>query len=388
MRHLLSSVLCAAAVAAACAPALGGDILQRKDGSFNPTIKSGDRPTQADFDASTYQVVGADVDKVTYTLTIGSGGSARVVSQSEASTNVMEIWIEPKKFPPAWKQALAEFESGDYRSARTNFAAVGGDSKAHPVVRQKALLFAARATREGGTSAEAEAAYAALLKEFPNSFYSAAAIKDQSQLWMDAGSPEKARAFADQLLRLPGVSASDKLEARFLQVTVDFRNAAAKKEQSGIQKALDAYKSLAQETAGKKDFAGVHQLAKVGQANCLLELGTVAEAKGIFQEISDRAQETAVCAASFNGLGDCFFREGNFVEARRCFLRTATIYAEGTPGDQVARALYHAGECFSKLQDSPDWKDRARRELSECKRRFPKSSWANLADRSLRALPK
>ena len=385
MRNLRSVVACAAAVAACALPALAGDILQRPDGSFTPAIK-GSFPTQADFDASGYQVGNADIEKVSYAMKVGD----RVMPQSEPSTRVAEIHLEPKDYPPEWKQSNAAFESGDYKNAYGGFSAIGAAEKVNPVVRQKALLFAARAAREGGKAEEAEKAYEALLKAFPDSFYSAAALKEQSQMYMDAGDEGKARAFADRLLKLPNVSESDKLQARFLQVTVDFRNAVAKKDQAGIQKALNDYKALAGETAGKKDFTAVNQLARIGQGNCLLELGGagVAEAKGIFQEIADRAVEKPVCASAFNGLGDCFFREENFVEARRCFLRTATIYTEGTPGDQVARALYHAGMCFVKLQDSADWKDRARQELSECRRRFPKSSWADLADRAGRSLPK
>jgi TolA-binding protein len=383
MRHLRSILACAAAVAMSAAPALAGDIFQRPDGTFTPAIK-GSSPTPADFDASTYQVNSADTEKVSYAMKVGD----RMVSQSEPSTRIAEIHLEPRKYPAEWKQSMTAFEGGDYKGAYAGFSAIGAAEKVNPVVRQKALLNAARAAREGGTTAEAEKAYAALLKAFPDSFYSAAALKEQSQMWMDAGVEEKARNLADALVKLPGVSDSDKLQARFLQTTVDFRNAAAKKDQAGIQKALEAYKALANETAGKKDLTAVHQLARIGQGNALLELGNAAEAKGIFQEISDRAMERPVCAAAFNGLGDCFYREGNFVEARRCFLRTATIYTEGTPGDQVARALFHAGDCFSRLQDSPDWKDRARNELSECKRRFPKSSWAEKADRALRALPK
>ena len=383
MRYLRSFVACAVVVTTCGSVALGGDILQRPDGTFTPAVK-GSSPTQADFDASNYQVANADTEKVSYAMKVGE----KPVAQTEPSTRVAEIWLEPRDFPPEWKQCMQAFESGDYKNAYGGFSAIGAAEKVNPVVRQKALLFAARAAREGGKADEAEKAYEALLKAFPNSFYSAAALKEQSQMYMDAGVEDKARKFAEALLKLAGVSDADKLQARFLQVTVDFRNAAAKKDQAGIQKALNDYKALATETAGKKDFTAVNQLARIGQGNCLLELGNAGEAKGIFQEISDKALEKPVCASAFNGLGDCFYREGNFVEARRCFLRTATIYTEGTPGDQVARALYHAGQCFVKLQDSPDWKDRARQELSECLRRFPKSSWAALADRAYRSLPK
>jgi len=381
--HANRSFVAAAAVLAAGSAAIAGDILQKKDGSFSPAIK-GTEAVQADYDASNTQVVDANVNEVKILITVGG----KQMAQTQPSSGVIEIHMEPRDFPGHWKPAVEAYKAGDYRTAAATFKDIGTDDKVNAVVRQKALLFAARSVREGGTPAQAEAAYAELLKAFPQSFYTSKAYKDQSQMWMDAGDGAKARSYAEALLKLPGVSESDQLEARFLQNTVNLREAATKKDAAGIQKALEAYKALAQETAGKKDSAGVNQLARIGMGNCLLEQGNPAEAKGIFSEISERANEDAVTAAAFNGLGDCWFREGNFAESRRCFLRTATIYAEGTPGDQVARALYHSGVCFSKLQDSEDWKDRARRELNECIRRFPKSSWAELAKRALQSIGK
>jgi TolA-binding protein len=379
--HSLRSLVVASTLFAACPAALAGDIVQKRDGSYNPAIK-GTTPAQADFDASTIQVVDAAIGEVKISITVGGKQVLQV------QKDVAEIWLEPRDYPGNWKTAMEAFNSGDYKSAAATFKDIGAEAKTNAVVRQKALLFAARAVREGGTPAQAEASYGELLKAFPQTFYTAAACKDQSLMWMGAGNGDKALSFAETLLKLPGVSDSDRLEARFLKVTVKFREAVAKKDAAGVQKSLDEYRAIAQETAGKKDFVGVNQLARVGQGDCLLEQGNHGEAKGIFQEISERATEVAVCAAAFNGLGDCFFREGNFVEARRCFLRTASIYAEGTPGEQVARALFHAGQCFAKLQDSEDWKDRARREFSDCERRFPKSSWAEPAKRARQSLGK
>lgn len=381
--HANRSFVAAAVVLAACSQALGGDFLQKKDGSFSPAIK-GTTPVAADHEASNIQVVDANVNEIKIQMTV----SGKQMPQTQKAADVAEIWLEPKDYGGSWKAAMDAYTSGDYKSAAATFKDIGEDAKANAVARQKALLFAARCVREGGSAAQAEAAYAELMKAFPQTFYSAAACKDQSEMWMDVNDGPKARAFAEALLKIPGVSESDQLAARFLKVTVDFREAVAKKDSAGIQKALDAYKAIVQETAGKKDLSGVSQSARAGMANCMLELGNVTEAKGIYVEISERAIEKAVCAAAFNGLGDCWYREGNFAEARRCFLRTATIYAEGTSGDLVARALFHAGECFVKLQDSANWKDRARREFSECERRFPKSSWAERAKRARQTLGK
>jgi outer membrane protein assembly factor BamD (BamD/ComL family) len=380
-------ILVVPAVLLACAAAArAGDILQRKDGSFLPPLKSGgETPQPADFDASPYQVVDADIDDIKCQMAMGKD---KTVLQNQKATDFVEIHLEPKDIPPTWREAVDAMASGDYKGAIARFRAIAEEKRNNAVIRQKALLYAARAVAATGSTGEADAAYETLFKNFPKSFYTLAAWKDRSQMWMDAGDMAKAKAAAEQILKVPGASEGDRLEAQFLLTTVNFRIAASAnpRDTAGIQKALNEYKAIDQQTARNKEQATVNALSRVGQANCLLELGQAGEAKGLFQEISDRATDKAVCAAAFNGLGECWYRENNFAEARRCFLRTVTLYAEGTAADQIAKALYYAGDCFNRLQDLEDWRDGARRELAECVRRFPTSPWADKAKRVLQGL--
>lgn len=379
------SIVVASIAAFACAAA-GGDVVQKKDGTFNPAVK-GETPTQSDYDASNWQVLDADTDVVKYQLNVGG----KVVLQTLKSIDVMEIWLEPKDYPGLWKDAVNAMASGNYQGAAQAFQSIGAEAKVHPVVRQKALLFAARSFASWGKPTEADAAFDALFKAFPKSFYTMAVWKERSQMWMDANKEEKARAAADTLVKLPGVSDGDKLEADFLLVTIEYRKAAAAGDKAAIKTCLDKFKALAQQTAGRPGQAGVNALAQIGTANCLLELGSVGEAKAIFDAISTTAREAPVCAAAFNGLGDCWFRQNNkdgWVEARRCFLRTSLLYTEGTSSDQIAKALYYAAECFTRLQDTEKWGWAAKQEAQDCIRRFPTSPWAQKARVLLQGLPK
>jgi tetratricopeptide (TPR) repeat protein len=377
----------AVALVAAFAPtALAGDIIQRKDGTFTPAVK-GDTPSPEDFEASNWQIIAADSENVTYQMVV----AGKPQTMKFRSVDVLEIWMEPKDYPGGWKEAMNALASGDYASAARGFQSFGAEARINQVVRQKAYLNAARSVAATGKAADAESAYAALLKAFPNTFYVTHVDNELSEMFMDAGEEAKARAAAEALLKRPGVSEADTLKAKFLLTTIDFRKAVKDKDQAGIQKVLDQFKSMAQATAGKKEQAGVSALARIGMGNCMLELGNAKEAKGLFEEISATAKEIPVCAAAFNGLGECWFRQNDkqgWEEARRCFLRTIVLYTDGTPPDQVAKALYFAGECFYRLQDSDDWKDRARRELGECFRRFPSSPWAQKARQLLPAVPK
>ena len=368
--------------------ALAGDYIQRKDGSFSPVFKGGDRPqSPADFDASDWQIIDADMTNVTYTIPVG--GKAQV--QKMPSAEVMELWPELKDYPqPHWKESSTLLQSGEWAKAAEKYRAIGDEKKVHPVVRQQALLRAARAAGAGGDKGlpQADAAYDYLLKTFPTSFYTRHVWKDRWILFIDAGKEDKAQEAIDQLLKLAGVTEGDKLEARFASTTIKMRKAVAAKDTGAIQKFHDEYKALAGETSGKADLASVHALARIGMGTCLIELGNPKEAKGIFDEMCQREGfENSVNAAAFNGLGECWYKQNDtkgFTEALRCVLRTQLLYADGASSDAVAKAIYYTGDCFARLGDHA----RAKVELSSCMSRFPNSPWATAANRLRQNLPK
>jgi tetratricopeptide (TPR) repeat protein len=392
MRSTRRAVVAAAAVLACTSAAVSGDYIQRKDGSFSPSFKGTTPQAAADFDASEWQVLDANLSEILYTIPVG--GKAQ--TQKMPAAEVLEIWLEPKDYGPQWKDAAAALEAGDWKGAAARFRAIGDEKKGdekklNPVVRQRALLNAARALAGPGDAksvADADAAYGHLLSTFPGTFYARSVWKGRWNMFMEAGMEEKAKAAIDELLKLAGVTDADKLEARYALSTIALKKAVGAKDQAGIQKCLDEYKTLAGETQGKKDLVSVNALARIGMGTCMLELGNAGEAKGIFEEMSQREGfENSVNAAAFNGLGECWYRQGNpqgFAEARRCFLRVQLLYADGAPPEAVAKAMYFAGDCFSRLMDSDSAKARALEQLNACISRFPSSAWATAA-RKLKA---
>jgi len=389
MRSTRSAVFAAAALLACSAAAVAGDFIQRKDGSWSPAFKGGTPEAAADFDASDWQVLDADIDSVLYSIPVGG----KMQPQKMASTEVMSILLEPKDYPAMWKEAMNAFQAGDWNGAAAKFHAIGDDKtgKVNPIVRQQALLRAARASGAPGDKKAllaADAGYEYLLKLYPKSFFTRNVWKDRWVLFNDAGMEDKARDAIDQLLKLAGVTDFDKLEARFALTTINLRKAAAAKDTAAIQKCLEEYKALAGETTGKKDLASINALARIGLGNCMLELGNATDARGIFDEMTQREGLTNdVNAAAFNGLGECWYRQNDakgWTEALRCFLRTHTLYADGASPDAVAKALCFSGDCFARLGDAA----RAKQELLSCIGRFPNSPWANLAKKILGNLPK
>jgi tetratricopeptide (TPR) repeat protein len=335
------ALLCAAASASA------GDFVQNRDGTFNPPIR-GAQPTAEDFESSNWQILDATAEEISYTLAMAAG---RQVAQKLKAAGVSDIILEPKDYPAAWKEANDALTSGNARRAAELFAAIGAEKRVHPVVRQKALLRCAQAIRTTGDLAAADAAYDRLLAAFPTTFFVRHVWGDRWEMWMDAGNEDKAKAAIAEYLKLPGITDGGRLEARYATITIDLKKAIAAKDKGGIQKCLDQFKALAGETAGKPDLANVNLMARLGQARCLLETDMVADARGLYLDAAERAKENAAAAAAFNGLGECHFRENTpkgFEEARRCFLRTTTMYADGASPDEVARSLYFARSAASR----------------------------------------
>ncbi|MCK6480699.1 MAG: hypothetical protein L6R43_11300 [Planctomycetes bacterium] len=376
-RSAVSVAAAAAALLAACAGAFAGDFVQKKDGSFQPPLKS-QTPGAQDYASSTWSITEADINEIKYTLVLNN----KPIVQKMPAQEVTEIWLAPERFPKDWKDASDRLASGDYNGAFGLFKAIGDAKQVHQVVRQKALLAAARSMAAADAGPKVDEAYDYMLKAFPATFYARSAWKDRANYWMDKGDEAKALDALKKLLLLPGVSDGDKMEARLLQNTVSMRKAVVAKDAAALQKCHDEYKAIAAETSGRKELVDVNRMARLGMASALLELNNPKEAKSLFQEIADTAQDNGVLAAAFNGLGECWFRQGTpeaFAEARLCFLRTVTMYSEGASAEQVAKALCFAGECFWKLSSEEGSSANARKEFDDCIRRFPNSPWAKKA---------
>lgn len=369
----LARALGALVVALAASTALAdGDYIERQDGTFIPRLPdaSATEPNEAAFAASNYSVVDADSSKVSYRI------EGINQSQSIASAEVADIWIQPANQPSAYRQAMGDFTGGALADAMDRFLAVGADSRAHKVIRQKSFLMAVRCATGAGAMGEAEKAAKAYEAAFANGFYMQAVLQSLANGWNDIGRADKALEVAERLSKMPGLTEAQKLNIELLRATVEFRKVRDSGDKTALKKVQDSFAKVASTTTGKKDLESLGVSASLGVAKCDLAMGDMKAAKGAFEKIVERAKTDPVLAESYNGLGECWFREGNreaWTEARRCFLKVTLLYTNGTSSDELARALYMTAECIFRLQDLPEWKRSAINELAECIRRFP--SW-------------
>jgi tetratricopeptide (TPR) repeat protein len=357
-------------VGLAAAPALAGDLIQRRDGTFLPpqTDKTLTEPSTESYEASNYTVVDADSTKVTYRIE----GLAQI--QSIPSDQVMRLWIAPDDQPAEFRASMGDFRAGAMEDAMGGFLAIGENKNAHKVLRQEAFLYAVRAAASAGEMKAAEDAAKAYAAAFPSGFYRLEVLQETSNGWLAAGNFEKALEKADELSKTPGLSDTAKINIEFLRASVELRRVRESKDTAAIKKVRESFSKVLSTTSGKKELASLAVQARLGEAKCDFLLGEFANAKKAFELIVSQADADRDLAEAYNGLGMCHFQEGNrpgWTAARRCFLRVSLLYTNGTPNDELALALFMTAECFFRLQDTPDWKRDARMELAECMRRFP-----------------
>ncbi len=375
---VVAPLLAASLLLAASACALAdGDILERKDGKFLPAIK-GDRPGEQDFKDSTHAVKDATADVVTYTF-----GEIKAL-QSMPAGEIAEIHLRASVRGTVFRGAEKDMAQGNYADAAETFQKVGADPRAHPVVRQRALFNVALCRMNGGDAKGAVEAVEALLSTYSRSFYLKRALLLKVQANLESGDEAEGKKGIEQLLALPGLGESDRLDVTLARINIDFNRAAnaTPVDRATVSKCREEYDRIVQQTAGKAEFSAVSNGAQIGSANCLLRLGEADKARAVFQRIAyDSKADEGLLARAFNGLGECFYGQNNpeaLREARRCFLRVRILYQDAATPNEVAKALYYAGQCFKDLGDLPPaaLKDAIRREWGECVQRFPKSIWA------------
>jgi hypothetical protein len=365
-----------AAVLASAAPALAGDVIQRTSGQTIPPTKS-TPPSPQEIAASGFEVLAADASSVSYTMP-GTKQPQRL-----AASDVAEIYLDQKKYPPQWREGEQALASGNYVKAAADFRAVGESATAHVLIRQRAWLKHLLAIREAGSPAQIHASMEAAEKAFPNSFYQRSLLREYAVGLREAGDEAGAAAAADRLEKLPGVPESDRTWTRLLRLSVGYRKAVNDNDPAALRKSLEEAAAVVAAAGSKPDMAEVALQARLMQANCMLALKDTKNARAIFEDISERATAAPVLAEAFNGLGECLVAEGgkeNVDKARFHFLRVSTMYTEGTPGEELARALVRTADCFYRLQDTPEWPQRVMKEARELVNRFPKSRYRDEAN--------
>jgi len=108
--------------------------------------------------------------------------------------------------------------------------------------------------------------------------------------------------------------------------------------------------------------------------------GKYREARATFDEVTKKAPEenTAIRAAAYNGVGDCYRAQKKVQEAKWAYLRVRCVYFEET--EQTPRAMEGLAWCFKQLRDVR----RLRDIVAQIKRDYPGSSYIELAQKLLK----
>ena len=129
----------------------------------------------------------------------------------------------------AFVQAYGAWRAGDHSSAMPAFRQL---ADAYPQLADYCLFMGGTAARRGEQPAEAEAAFARLLRDFPPSVHAPAARLALGQLRLDAGRLDEARTLLDAAVEAPDSGTAR--EARLALAEVDERSGDARSAQANL----------------------------------------------------------------------------------------------------------------------------------------------------------
>jgi tetratricopeptide (TPR) repeat protein len=221
-----------------------------------------------------------------------------------------------------------------------------------------------------------------LQKDLPKAGVLPKAIVKKGQAYLALGEVDNAKAAFLSLERLRGLPEGQKKIARYWIIFIKQHQGQAPNNRATIEEALNEYKALLKEVEGNEELKEVAILARLGIGECMIGLRQYAEALAFFEQIAKTANDAAVLAGAFNGLGRCHFEQQNWKEALLSFLRVVLLYDENPT--QSAMALYFAGRSYHMLK-GPDWKERARSLLRECIAKYG-GDWARQAEEELQKI--
>jgi tetratricopeptide (TPR) repeat protein len=329
-------------------------------------------------------------------------------NQSKPAADVRDI--EYAATSADFREGLkAWHEDADLATAAAYFDSAATDDKLPANVRATARRFSADCWLAGGNLVDAAAAYADLIKSWPDTRHLAAALLGKGQALLQSGSFAEAKQAFDAL---KAEVAAKSLGERW-EIEGDYNGlvaVVAGKLKGADGQAVDAvagFEALRKRAAGKDPELEAKCEVQLGRLH--LNEGKLDQALPLFDAIIGERLDIAdqeVLAGAFNGRGRCLFNQaqakldaataakgdkaradalrldavGLFKEARRDFLRVFTVYS-AVQGQQ-AEALYFAAQCFLNVADK-DADSRSKVLLTLCSRNYPNSTWGKEAKKSL-----
>ena len=201
---------------------------------------------------------------------------------------------------------------------------------------------------------EALEAYRKVAQDHPESDLAADSALRAARMLQQTGKHEDAVAELAGLLQRPGLHEGLAARARFAQ-------AESLRSLGKWVDALPLYRALVGPDSGFQPAYSAH----FGVGTCTMELGAFTDATDAFNRVIEQT-ETETAARAQLALGEVLYRQKEFAEAGRAFLKVNILY--GYP-KWKARGLLRAAQAFDKAGR----KDRAERYLKKLTTDFPES---------------
>ncbi len=144
--------------------------------------------------------------------------------------------------------------------------------------------------------------------------------------------------------------------------------------------ALDAYRELLK-FRPQTDFA---YRAKLGMAHALYQQKEYEKAIEVYQALMSHqggVLSPPIAARALYGLGNCYFKQGEFEEALVSYLKVVVLYYDFE--DWVKKSIFSSGLCYERLGDLK----RAKATYQELMEKYPKSEYAKMAEERLKGIP-
>jgi tetratricopeptide (TPR) repeat protein len=355
-------------------PAQAGDLVRLKNKQWVVSKPESDPPSTEDHEASAITVLEENYDKLVYSVKVGD----KSTRQETPIDQVEEVFYYPK--PETWSDAVADMEGGAYEPAVEGFQAIAGNSGNRAWLRVYALYYTAKIHQNGYQWKAAVQIWEKLTQDFPKSRFTPEALIQIGRIQLNLDNADAAKNAFLRLQKLPGLPEGQKQSARYYLVRITQKQGEATKNTSLLNQALDEYRKLLAEVEKIPEMKNVALLAKLGIGECLIGLGKYDEALSYFQSIAEAADEKAVLAGVFNGLGLCYFRTEKWKDALLAFLRVEVLYDEDP--EQTAMALFYSGKCFEFMSGAglgTESASRARAQYGKCIARFGGTTWGQQA---------
>lgn len=328
--------------------------------------------------------------------------------QSRPSAEVRDI--EYASTSPDFREGLKAQAEGSLATAAAFFDAAAEDEKLPEHVKATARYLSAALWLEAGDLKDADSAFAALLKAWPDSRHLPAALSGRGQALLQNGDFAEARkAFETLKAEAKAKSLGERWDidadyhALVATVAGDLKGSDGKPVD-----AVAGFQAILARAEGKDTELAARCRVQIGRVH--LGAGRNDEALPLFEGILDQRLDLPdeVVAGAYNGRGRVLYARAStrleaatstgakgdkvkaeaqraeamelFAEARLDFLRVFTQY--NAVLSQQAEALFWASQCFINIGDA-EADARSKALLRLCATSYPGSTWGQKAKQSL-----